>query len=136
MAKWEMDYSPYGPPGRPRAQVGHHDYPAMFYKMKRSDTNGDFLVEHYTEAANETEARNLESLGYRQGQVAAIAYVEGLEQSVAVAAAERNYRDRNLGEKAKSEAAAADDSTGSHLADVPVTPIRKRGRPAKVLTEG
>jgi hypothetical protein len=100
----------------------------MFYKMSRSKTNGDFIVDNMQEAADAAEATNLESLGYRQGRTAAIAYVEGLEQAVAVAAAERNYRDRNMGEKARAESQAAEDATSQHLAEVPVTPIRRRGR--------
>ncbi len=128
MAKFEMDYSPFGPPGRPRAQVGHQEYPCMFYKMVRSKTNGEFLCEDMQQAQGESDARNLESRGYRTGQLNAIAYVEGLEQAVAVAAAERNYRDRNMSDKAKAESAAAEDATAQHLADVPVTPIKRRTR--------
>lgn len=135
MAKWEMGYSPYGPPGRPRETVGYQAFPALFYKMKRSDTNGDFLVEHYVEVQSEAQARTLEAQGYRNGKPAAIAFVEQCEQMVAQAAAERAYRDRNMGEKAQAEARAADDATGAHLAEVPVTPIRPRGRPRKVSTE-
>ena len=131
MAKFEMGYSPYGRPGRPRETIGHQAWPAMFYKMKRSTTNGDFLVEHYMEAADEVAGKNLESLGYRQGQVAAIAYVESLEQDMARAAAERAYRDKGMSDKAKQEAAESDDATSQHLGEVPVTPIRKRGRPVK-----
>jgi len=130
-AKFEMDYSPFGPPGRPRAQVGYQAFPAMFYKMKRSATNGDFIVEHYQQATTEAEARNLESLGYRNGQPEAIAYVESLEKLVAQAAAERAYRDRNMGERARAEADAADSATSQHLGEVPVTPIRRPGRPRK-----
>ena len=136
MAKWEMGWSPYGMPGRPRESVGYQAFPAMFYKMKRSDTNGDFLVEHYTEAQTEAEARNLESLGYRNGKPAAIALVEAYEADIARAAAERAYTEKHMGEKARAEAQTADDATGSHLAEVPVTPIRKRGRPAKVVVGG
>ena len=132
MAKWEMGYSVYGPPGRPREQVGHQDWPAMFYKMKRKSTNGDFVVEHYQEAADEVEASRLESIGYRKGQVAAIEYVKSLEQMVAVAAAERAYQDRNMSEKAKAEVEKVEASTIQHVAVIPETPIkRKRGRPRK-----
>jgi hypothetical protein len=132
MVKWEMGYSPYGPPGRPREQVGHQPWPAMFYKAKRSSTNGDFLVEHYQEAADEVEARNLESRGYRNGLPAAIAYVEQCEQAAAVASAESNYTDRNMSEKARAEKTAAEAATSSHLAQVPVTPIRKRRTKAEM----
>ena len=131
MAKWEMGYSPFGQPGRPREQVGFQEYPAMFYLMKRKDTNGEFVVVNMQEAADETEARNLESRGYRQGRPAAIEHVKALEQEIAVASAERNYRDRNMSDKAKAEAARADDASAQHVPDVPVTPIRPRGRPRK-----
>lgn len=131
MAKWEMAYSPYGPPGRPREQVGHPDYPALFYKMKRSTTNGDFLVEHYLEAADDMVARNLESRGYARGQAAGIAVVERAEQAMAVAAAERVFHEQRMSDHAKAEARAADDATGAHVGSIPVTPIVKRGRPAK-----
>ena len=128
MAKFEMDYSPFGPPGRPRAQVGYQAYPARYFKVKRSDTNGDFIVIHETDAENENQGSVLESQGYRNGLPAAIAYVESLEQMVAVAAAERNYRDRNMSESAKAESDAAEAATGKHLAEVPVTPIKRRTR--------
>ena len=131
MARWEMGYSPYGPPGRPREVVGHQMWPAMFYKMKRSPTNGDFLVEHYQEACNEAEAYNLEAQGYRMGQTAAIEYVKGYEQEIAVAAAERNYRDQGMSENAKAESARAEEAASGHLAEVPRTPIKPRGRPKK-----
>ncbi len=131
MAKWEMGYSLYGPPGRPREQVGYQEWPAMFYKMKRSDTNGNFEVEHYQEAADEAEARNLMSRGYRKGRDAAIAFVEETEQALAVGAAERVFHEQRMSEKAKAEAAAADASTSQHVAEVPVTPIKRRGRPRK-----
>lgn len=138
MAKWEMGYSPFGPPGRPRETVGYQPFPAMFYKMKRSATNGEFLVEHYQEAKDAHEAAVLEGQGYRIGQVAAIAHVESLEQAVAVAAAERAYSEQNMSDKARAEAAQADAATGAHLAEVPVTPIAKRGRAstkAELVTE-
>lgn len=132
MAKWEMRYSPYGPPGRPIETVGFQEWPARYYKMSRSKTNGDFLVEHDTDAENETQARLLENQGYRRGRVAAQAFVEECEQRIAVAAAERAHAERRMSEKARAEAQAADDATSQHVAEVPVTPIKKRGRPAKV----
>lgn len=126
MAKWEMGYSPYGPPGRPRETVGFQEYPALFYKMKRSSTNGDFLVEDMVSAADEVAGRNLESRGYRCGRVAAIEAVTEHEQELAVMAANRNYQDRNMSERAKAELAAAEAATSGHLAEVPATPIVRR----------
>ena len=131
MAKWEMGYSPYGPPGRPRESVGHPEWPAQYYKMKRSDTNGDFVVVH-TVAIDREQAPSFEAQGYRKGRAAAEAFVVEQEQVMAMAAAERNAQDRHMSEKAKAESAQAEAATSGHLAEVPVTPIKKRGRPAKV----
>ncbi len=132
MAKWEMDYSPYGPPGRPRAQQPSQTWPALYYKVRRSDTNGSFIVEHYAEAKDEAEGRNFESRGYARGRAAAEAAVVALEQRNAVGAAERAFDDRRMSDGAKAEASLADAATSKHLPEVPVTPIRKRGRPVKV----
>ncbi len=132
MAKWEMAYSPYGPPGRPREVVGHQRFPAAFYRMKRSDTNGDFIVDAFILAENERHASELESQGFREGREASQKFVEAYEQEIAVAAAERNYADRNMSERAKAESAEAEDATGKHLPVVPVTPKVRVGRkPAK-----
>ena len=103
----------------------------MFYKMKRSDTNGDFLVEHYQEAADEAQARNLLSRGYARGRVAAEQAVMDAEQAAAKAAANRAFHERRMSEAARAEAQAADEATGKHLGEIPETPIRKRGRPVK-----
>lgn len=140
MAKWEMGYSPYGPPGRPRELVGHQEYPAMFYKVRRSSaphevSAGPFVVEHHIEAKDENEARNLESRGYVRGRAAAEQAIEAVEQALAVAAAERNFADQHMSEKAKAEAARFEDSTAQHVAEIPTTPIKRRGRPRKVTTE-
>lgn len=131
MAKWEMGYSPYGPPGRPRESVGFQPFPAMFYKMKRSTTNGDFLVEHYTEATSEAHARNLEAQGYHNGQAAAIEAIKAQEQEFALLAANRAAGDRKMSEKAQAEAAQADAESIGHLPSVPETPIKKRTRRTK-----
>jgi len=133
MAQWEMGYSPYGPPGRRREDASA--WPALFYKMRRSETNGDLLVDHYEAAESPTQAALLEAKGYRQGRPAAEAYVIELEQTVAVAAAERAASDRHMSEKAKAEAQRADDATSQHVGEVPETPIRRRGRPVKIQTE-
>jgi hypothetical protein len=132
MAKWEMGYSPYGPPGRPRETVGHQAYPAACYRMSRSKTNGDFVIESFILAESPEHKARLEAQGYREGRAAAQAHVEELEQAVARAAAERAYADRNLGEKAKAEAAKIEDATSGHVGEIPATPVKPRGRPKKM----
>jgi len=126
MAKWEMGYSPYGPPGRPREQVGFQEYPAAFYKMRRSTENGSFIVEHMQEAADENEALNLMSRGYVQGRAAAEADVIAQEDKLAQAEAELEYHKRHMSPKAQAEAQAFQESTSAHVGEVPETPIRRR----------
>jgi hypothetical protein len=133
MAKWEMGYSPYGPPGRPREVVGFQQWPAAFYRVKRSTTNGDFIDDGFILCENENQAKVLEAQGFRQGREAAQNHVIAYEQAVAVAAAERNYSDRNMGEKARAESAAAEEAQSGHLGEVPRTPVKPRGRPRKVI---
>jgi hypothetical protein len=103
--------------------------------MRRSPTNGDFLVDNFIACESPAQAATLESQGYRLGREAAEAYVVELEQMVAVAAAERAKSDLRMSEKAKAEAQAADDATSQHVGAVPETPIRRRGRPVKMQTE-
>lgn len=131
MAKWEMGWSPYGPPGRPRELEPFHEYPAAMYRMKRGPIATQFVVDSYVEAADENQRVNLESQGYRMGRKAAQDYVVEIEQMVAVAAAERNYQDRNMSEKAKAEAEAVELKTIHHVAEIQEAPKRKRGRPKK-----
>jgi hypothetical protein len=126
MRKWEMGYSPYGQPGRPREQVGFQEYPARFYKAKRDQDSGKIVVEHELNAADEVEARNLQSRGYFQGQAAAYAALEEAEQRLAVAAAERAYSEQLMSEKAKAEAARFEATTAQHVAEIPETPILRR----------
>lgn len=123
MAKWEMAYSPYGPPGRPREREAHQEYPALFYKVKRATQNGSFVVEHYQQAADENEARNLLSRGYVQGRAEAEQAVKDAEQALALAAAVSNKDDLNMSEKARAERAAFEATTLDHVAEIPSTPI-------------
>ena len=102
------------------------------YRMRRGAIASQFDVESMEEAKDENHRAHLEASGYRMGRAAAIEYVKELEQMVAVAAAERNYQDRNLSERAKAEAEAVELRTIHHVPVIPETPIKKkRGRPRK-----
>jgi hypothetical protein len=109
---------------RPRE---HRDYPKMLYKATQK--NPWQFESHVVES--EQEQRNLESRGFVAGGqgAAAEAFDQG-QQALAVAAAVRNYEDRNLSEKAKAEIDAAESASARHLGEIPATPIKKRGRPA------
>lgn len=66
--------------------------------------------------------------GWRLTQPEALEYFEKLEQERGNVAAHRHHEDRNLGERAKAEAEAADAATSEHLAAIPETPVKRRGR--------
>lgn len=104
-------------------------YPAMLYKV----TNRNPLKLESLEVKSEAEQRNMESRGFvAGGPLMAVEAYDGNLQSLAVAAAERNYSDRNMSEHAKAEAEAVDLQTIQHLGEIPRTPIKKqRGRPKK-----
>jgi hypothetical protein len=68
--------------------------------------------------------------GWRDDPKAALEHQEALERAIADAAAHRAYEDRNMGEKARAEAKAADDASFEHVAAVPET-RRGPGRPRK-----
>jgi hypothetical protein len=126
MAKWEMGYSPYGPPGRPREREGQPQWPAMFYKVKRDFTSGKIIVEHSEAAADEAAGRNFLSRGYVQGLKAAHDALEDSEQQRAVGAAVRAHDDLRMSDAAKAEAARFEDTTVEHVTEIPATPIVRR----------
>lgn len=104
-------------------------YPAMLYKvLKRNPLSFESHI-----VASETEQRNMESRGFvAGGRVAALEDYDKSQQTVAVAAAERAYHEQTMSQKAQAEAEAVDLTTIKHLGEIPVTPIKRRGRPKKV----
>ena len=50
-------------------------------------------------------------------------------------AAHRNYEDRNVSAKARAEIDSVEQASSTHLGEIPRTPIRKRGRPAKTQVD-
>jgi len=126
MAQWEMGYSPYGPPGRPREVVGFQPYPARFYKVTRSEKTGKIVVEHEQNAADENEARNLQSRGYVQGLGEAYAALEAAEQNLAVEAAVHERQKLHMSDKARAEAAAYEATTAKHVAEIPEASKRQK----------
>lgn len=132
--KWEhttADRHPSDPSIRGMRPVSFQPYPAMLYRATKK--NPWTFEEHVV--GNEDEQRNMESRGFVAGgqQAAAEAY-DRAQQQVAVAAAERNYTDRRMGEKALAERDAAEAGSSRHLGEIPETPVKRRGRPKKVET--
>lgn len=133
MAKYEMDWGPYGPPGRPRGDVGHQSFPCQMYLVRRAETGGGVEVVHNARAESEAEMRNFQSRGYHNGLAKAAEELGKSEQERSVLAANRAHGEQRMSAEARAEAAAADDATADHLPSIPETPIkRRRGRPAGV----
>ncbi len=130
LAKWESRPTRNCP--EPQRPYQYHPYPAAFYYAERSESAVKPVFEMH-EVHTDDEAANMRSRGWGSGQAEAVQMLEARESAVAVAAAERAYSDRNMSEKAQKEAASVDESTITHLGEIPETPIRRKpGRPAKV----
>ena len=125
MAKWETTFTQYGPPGR---QYTFQEYPSRLYKAVRNP-DGSRTFEGVT-VNDADEQRNFESRGFvAGGQQAALDALAEQEQEVAVLAANRNYNDRNMSERAQAEAAEVIASAGArHVAEIPEKPKRKYTR--------
>lgn len=103
-------------------------YPARMYRMTQKNP---WKWEAET-ASDENAQRNLESRGFVAGGLGAAALAfDASMQNLALAAAHRNYEDRNMSEQAKAESNEAEQASSKHLGEIPRTPIKKRGRPAK-----
>lgn len=148
----------YNPPGNP-APATPRPYPKMLYRAQKHPRSGKVLCldmaphpMHYTDMAqydratlevesfnagctkivqNETEHANQRGHGWRDTAHEALAHFEAMEQEIAQAAAEANFRARGMSAKAQTEFAAAHGETSLHVTDVVGTPRSRRGRPRK-----
>lgn len=131
MRKHESQHTQFGPPGRPFVQ---QEFPKRLYKAVRDEKGVTF--DGFT-VNDETEQRNMQSRGYSLSQTEALALLDREHLEHGRLAAEREYEIQHgrISEKAAKEVRAAEEAHGArHLPEVPATPIRKRGRPAKSET--
>ncbi len=133
---WRWDHTdaetnPHDPNIRGMRPSVHQDYPCAMYKPMR-DPKGVLCFEFDT-AHTDAERANMESMGYVWGgKGAALKVLEAQETEIAKLAANRAAQERNMGERARAEAARVDDSTDAHVPVVPETPIKpRRGRKPK-----
>jgi hypothetical protein len=144
------------------APVGFEPFPAMLYKAQKKE-NGKVLViagepspNQFLNAAeyeravlattsfntqnqrivkNQAEKDRAVSEGWRDSPQEALEFFERLEEEMGRAAAETNFAVQRMSSQARAEHQAATDATHEHLADVPIPPKRKRGRPARVKSD-
>lgn len=136
---YEDEIYPQSDPDKPirgKRKRGFQPFPVMLYKAGRNDQNQIDVIMPGKQAHSEAERAQLEREGYVIGPDLAVAKAEALEQDIAVAAAERDYTDRKMSPAAQAEARAYDASVAEHVAEIPRTPVRKRGRPRKIDTTG
>jgi hypothetical protein len=131
MRRWEAYPSKYGQPGRPFKQ---QDYPKMLYRCEFIAGQGIQTVDKHT-VDDDVQERNMNSRGFYPLQEA---YDRVLAQQTEYGklAAEREYQIQHgrVSERAVAEVRAAEAEHGAaHMPDVPVTPIKRRGRKPKAV---
>lgn len=134
MAKWEhrpvlvngtyIEPVPFGSGGKGDAPF--QEYPKGMYRAESAD--GGPRICAYVIAKDEHEQRMLEGTGFAETQERAIERIAEVQLEMAKLAANRAHQDRWMGQKAKDEAAVVDEATMQHLAVIPETPIKRRGR--------
>ena len=103
-------------------------YPAMLYRATQQNP----WQFDQQEVADEVAERLAVGQGFVSGGKAAAAEAfQARQQDLAMAAAHRNYEDRNVSERARAEIDAAEQASSTHLGEIPETPIKRRGRPRK-----
>ena len=150
LARWERHVTGWTPENPINRTLGVHTpsrYPRMLYMAKRradgiialgdprmlAETGDDSFARSCQRIVH-SEAEEIEAReqGWREDPKEAIKRIEAKDRLLSDAAAHRAYEDRNMSDAAKAEAAAAEEDTALHVAEIPEKPLaKKRGRPPK-----
>jgi len=125
IAKWEGPYV-------------HQEFPKMLYRaFERPDGIVDVIVDPEDSSglgqrcsitvSDEKEMDRKIDEGWSRSVQEAKDKVFTVQKAVALAAAEREHDDRRMSSEAKREIGAAQIATAGHVAEVPRTPVRRRG---------
>jgi len=126
MRKWEAGYTQYGPPGRPYVYA---EYPRELYLAGHPEGRpGKIVITDSRQVQSDEERTALEGAGYRASQVEALVAQQDRDREMARAAAESNYDDRRMSDRAREERELVEDATAGHVAEVPRTPVRSHKR--------
>ncbi len=130
--KHEAQNSEYGPAGRPYV---FRPFPTMIYLggVPHGEVGAPRVIQQQI-ADDEDALNNMASRGWRTHPLEAIAAFEAqkLEEAKLAANLEFEIAKGRISPKAAEEVRAAQAETDGHMPVMPVTPIRRRGRPAKV----
>jgi hypothetical protein len=158
LAKWEQHRTQFTPgnlkPGNPYEK---REYPKMLYRAQHGP-GGKWLTsmpapprygypnddewaravqeaQRFTESCQcvvnspEEERTKLDSgEGWRPSAPEAMEHRKALDSAIGEAAAERNWRDLNVSEKARAESAKAEEDHFGHLGEIPEKPLPPRRR--------
>ena len=114
---------PYADGGK--KDMPFQEFPKMLYRAE-SAMGGPRISGFKTVKDSGDEALAL-GQGWCLRQEDALADVGRRDLELATLAANRAHQDRWMSDRAKAEAASVDESTTAHLAEIPMTPIRKAG---------
>jgi len=120
----------YGPK-HPKMIAAKSDYNESMRHLKEEVSRVvDSIRKEYEVAfKNEQELQRAFESGYRKSPQDAVDAAMAREDSIARAAAERAYDDRNISDAAKLEVARAEAAAdGKHLPEIPESPVVKRGK--------
>jgi hypothetical protein len=111
------------------AQVAPNEFVNVNEQMRAEEAARQFTEKCQRVVKDQLEFQRAMEMGYRESPTEAVEYLEAKQKALADAAAERNFADRNMSDKAKAEAAAevqrAFTEEGSHAAEVPEKPIKR-----------
>lgn len=121
MRKWESQHTQYGPPGRPYPPPGvSTEYPRAMFKAGHPEGRpGKIEILEHRDAHGDMDRQLFERDGFRITQEEAIEVQKGYDRLMAEEAAMRAHRDKNMSDRAKAEADAADAASASHLPEIP-----------------
>lgn len=128
VTEWEAQWSEHGPGRRP---YQFQPYPMMLHLAGRPASGlGKATIIDTQQVGSENEANLYRSQGYRNTPLEAIEMWDKQQFEFAELAAERNWQMAHgrVGEKAQAEVVRAEANAVDHLPDVPVTPIKPRGK--------
>lgn len=101
------------------------EFPKRLYKAGRNHAGVPVIVDAH-DVENEQQEANMRSRGYYFGQDKALEALHAADQEMSVLAANRAFTDRRMTPQAQAEAQAVDESTSTHLAEIPAAPIKRR----------
>jgi hypothetical protein len=129
-AKFEATHTEVGPGKRPYV---YHPYPAMMYLAGKPEGISKVTIIETQVVESREQEDYPRSRGFRPTPQEALKHYDDEQTEFMKLAGNLNYQVKNtLSERAGAEVLAAMDQHNGHLASVPVTPIKKRGRPVRV----